>query len=276
MDERSRVIETVMVFALGFLAASLCALLALPAVNARAARLARRRIEGMFPLSVAEIAAEKDYLKAQFAVAQRRLERTVEAVRSHRHADMAAIGARTLEIAALSREIEERDAVLRAREAEMAATRETLGGVERDLEASRAEEVVGAATLRVLEGAHRELLDDFMTLRQERNAARRQLASANEASFGATIDHDEAFAAAAPVAEAEPDAAHAVLVAEREALRTRLAAAEKSLAEALARQQTGAEHDNAELRARITEVADALTRRDRLPPVGAFPVQGQR
>ncbi|HEX8416464.1 MAG TPA: hypothetical protein VF641_02570 [Methylobacterium sp.] len=269
-------IETVMVFALGFLAASLCALLALPAVNARAARLARRRIEGMFPLSVAEIAAEKDYLKAQFAVAQRRLERAVEAARSHRHADMAAIGARTLEIASLSREIEERDAALRARETEIAATREMLGGVERDLAASRAEEVVGAATLRVLEGAHRELLDDFMTLRQERNAARRQLAGATESGFGATIDHDAVPAFAGTVADAEPDRAHAALVAEREALRTRLAAAEASLAEALARQRHGVQQDAAELRARIAEVADALVRRDRLPPVGAFPAPDRR
>lgn len=273
MDERSRVIETVMVFALGFLAASLCALLALPAVNARAARLARRRIEGMFPLSVAEIAAEKDYLKAQFAVAQRRLERQVEAVRSNRHADMAAIGARTLEIAALAREIEGRDAVLRAREAEMAVTRETLGGVERALETSRAEEAVGAATLRVLEGAHRELLDDFMTLRQERNVARRQLAMATDASFATTIDHDFASATAA---NADPDAPHAVLLAEREALRARLAAAEVSLAETLARNQDRTHEDNAELRVRIAEVAEALTRQDRLPPVGAFPLGGRR
>ena len=62
-----------MIFALGFLAASLCGLLLLPAVNARAARLSRRRIEARLPLSLSEVAAEKDYLRAQFAVTQRRL-----------------------------------------------------------------------------------------------------------------------------------------------------------------------------------------------------------
>ncbi len=163
--ERVRVIETVMIFALGFLAASLCALLLLPAVNARAARLSQRRIEARLPLSISEVAAEKDYLRAQFAVTQRRLERKVEAVSAHRHADLAAIGARTLEAAALTRTVEARDATLREREAVLAATRETLGTAERDLEAARQEAAVGVATLQVLEEAHRDLLDDLLAAR---------------------------------------------------------------------------------------------------------------
>ena len=57
-----------MIFALGFLAASLCGLLLLPALNARAARLERRRAEARLPLSPAEIAAERDFLRAQFAL----------------------------------------------------------------------------------------------------------------------------------------------------------------------------------------------------------------
>ncbi len=68
-----------MIFGLGFLLASLCALIALPTVNARATRLARRRIEATLPVSTAEVAAERDHLRAEFAVAQRRLERRVEA-----------------------------------------------------------------------------------------------------------------------------------------------------------------------------------------------------
>ncbi|MCC0805693.1 hypothetical protein FPV16_05545 [Methylobacterium sp. W2] len=152
-------IETVMIFALGFLAASLCALMVLPAVSARATRLAKRRLEGLVPLSASEIAAEKDYLRARFAVTQRRLERKVEAARGSRHADMAAIGARTLEIAALSRNVEQRDAAL-------ASTRATLDGVERDLAAARAEGTLSLATLEVLENAHRDLLDDLHALRE--------------------------------------------------------------------------------------------------------------
>ena len=68
-------VETVMIFALGFLAATLIALLIVPALNARAERLARRRAEAMFPLSISELTAEKDHLRAEFAVLQRRIER---------------------------------------------------------------------------------------------------------------------------------------------------------------------------------------------------------
>jgi hypothetical protein len=61
-------IEAAMVFAIGFLTASLIALLTVPALSRRAERLARRRIEAQFPTSFAEIAAERDHLRAQMAV----------------------------------------------------------------------------------------------------------------------------------------------------------------------------------------------------------------
>ncbi|WP_082483498.1 hypothetical protein [Methylobacterium sp. Leaf87] len=240
-------IETVMIFALGFLAAALCALLLLPAVNARAIRLSRRRIEARLPLSVAEVAAEKDHLRAEFAVARRRLERRVETVQAARHADMAAIGARTLEAAALSRAVEAREAALRERQAEIAETRATLDGVERDLTVARADGAVGLATLRVLEDAHRDLLDDLV---------RR---------------HHAAPAADGDPARIDLAARCATLTAERETLRASLATAEEALARSVAR-TAPQDADTAALRARITDVADSLMRRDRLPAVDAYPM----
>ena len=71
-------IETVMIFALGFLSAGLLALIILPAVNRRAERLAKRRYEALFPLSASELAAERDHLRAEFAVSARRLEQKLE------------------------------------------------------------------------------------------------------------------------------------------------------------------------------------------------------
>ena len=47
-----------MLFALGFLCAALLALAAVPALARRADRLARKRAEAAFPLSLAEIAAD--------------------------------------------------------------------------------------------------------------------------------------------------------------------------------------------------------------------------
>ena len=148
-----------MIFALGFLAASLCGLLVLPAVNARAARLSRRRAEAMLPLSPAEIAAERDFLRAQFAVHQRRLERTVETVRAKRHADMAAIGAGTMKAAALARDVA-------ARDGEIAAAQARRLELEADLAGAREDGTASLATLLALEEAHADLLDSLLALRQ--------------------------------------------------------------------------------------------------------------
>lgn len=71
-------IEAIMYSAIGFLTATLLALLALPAVWRRAVRLTRKRIEGAIPGSVAEILADKDEQRAIFAVDVRRLELEVE------------------------------------------------------------------------------------------------------------------------------------------------------------------------------------------------------
>lgn len=67
-------IEPTMFFSIGFLAASLLILAIVPQVHNRAVRLTIRRLEGSIPLSQAEMRAEKDQLRAQFAVSVRRLE----------------------------------------------------------------------------------------------------------------------------------------------------------------------------------------------------------
>ncbi|MGT2486113.1 hypothetical protein ACU4GA_09290 [Methylobacterium oryzae CBMB20] len=148
-----------MIFALGFLAASLCGLLLLPALNARAARLERRRAEARLPLSPAEIAAERDFLRAQFAVQQRRLERRVETVEARRQADMAAIGAGTMRVAALARDVA-------AREAEIAQVQAKTRELETELALAREDGSASLATLQALEDAHADLLDSLLALRQ--------------------------------------------------------------------------------------------------------------
>src|SRR4029453_10101728 len=84
-ESDSHVIEALMFSGLGFLVAALIALLIIPAVNARAERLARRRVEALFPLSITELTAEKDHLRAEFAVLQRRLERKAEEALASKH-----------------------------------------------------------------------------------------------------------------------------------------------------------------------------------------------
>lgn len=229
-----------MIFALGFLAASLCGLLVLPAVNARAARLSRRRAEAMLPLSPAEIAAERDFLRARFAVQQRRLERTVEAVRAKRHADMAAIGAGTMKAAALARDVAARDAQIAAAQARRLELETELAGAREDGTAS-------LATLLALEEAQADLLDSLLAMRQGAGAEARP----------------------EPDAAADPSEG---LRAERDHLRASLAAAEAALARALGERGDGVERENADLRRRIAEVADALVGRERLPRAESLPI----
>ena len=71
-------IEQVLVFALGFLAAGLMWLLFLPAFWRRALRVSRARVEQVLPLSLNEIEAEKDRLRAEHGVGMARLEKAVE------------------------------------------------------------------------------------------------------------------------------------------------------------------------------------------------------
>lgn len=229
-----RVIETLMIFALGFLAASLGGLLLLPVLNARAARLARRRAEALVPLAPAEIAAERDFLRARFAVQQRRLERTVETVRARRQADMAAIGARTMEVARLARD-------LTRREGEVAEGLAHKARLEGELETALGEGAASLATLRALEEAHADLLDSLL-------AARRTRVAGDPASAEAPEEWGD-----------------------REVLLARLSAAEDALAQALSARESVVERENAELRTRIAELADTLAPpRERLPVASAF------
>ncbi|MEP3439037.1 MAG: hypothetical protein ABJN75_19990 [Hoeflea sp.] len=66
-------IEFVLLFALGFLAAALVALIVAPIVQRRVVSLTERRIRASVPLSAAEIRAEKDMARAAFAAENARL-----------------------------------------------------------------------------------------------------------------------------------------------------------------------------------------------------------
>lgn len=249
-----------MIFSLGFLVASLCALLLLPAVNGRATRLARRKMAALFPLTNLEIAAEKDYLRAQFAIEHRRLERRMEAVGAMRHVDRVTIGTRTREAVELARTVESREATLMAKETEMTALRHERDGIVRDLEGSRAEFAVGLATLQVLEEAHREILDDLLRTRHRHGEA----ADAPGQVAGRSALAPPQPAGSRPDMDMEAEIAR--LRTECDALRTSLASAE---------QRAARPGDDAALRASIAALADSLMRGERLPSVAGFPLQKQ-
>ena len=94
-----------MIFALGFLVSGLLTLMFLPAFWRRALRLSTRRLEMQMPLSMAEIVAERDQLRAEFATQRRRIEQRCEALVAERARDMGELGRRARLIAALDAEL---------------------------------------------------------------------------------------------------------------------------------------------------------------------------
>lgn len=85
-------IESLMYFAMGFCLASLGVLVTAPLVHGRAVRLTTRRLEGAIPTSRAEILADKDLLRAEFAMSTRRLEMDVERLRTKSAIQLAELG----------------------------------------------------------------------------------------------------------------------------------------------------------------------------------------
>jgi chromosome segregation ATPase len=102
------VIEGILLFALGFLAAALLALMIAPAVWNRAVTLTRRRIEASVPLTLNEIQADKDQLRAEFAMSTRRLEMSIEELREKAAGQVIEIGRKRDELARLTEESRER------------------------------------------------------------------------------------------------------------------------------------------------------------------------
>ena len=99
-------IEQAIYFALGCIVTALLALLFMPVLWSRALRLSRKRLQLQVPLSMQEILAERDHLRAQHAVERLRLEQAASRVQAGKDADLVAIGRGTVEAARLAEEVE--------------------------------------------------------------------------------------------------------------------------------------------------------------------------
>lgn len=119
-------IEPIMFFGIGFFVAALVGLVVLPLVHNRAVRLTMRRLEAATPLSMAEIQADKDQLRAEFAMSTRRLEVAVEGLRTKSTSQLAELGKKGDAINRLKIELGEKTATIFALEARDKALRDQL------------------------------------------------------------------------------------------------------------------------------------------------------
>jgi septal ring factor EnvC (AmiA/AmiB activator) len=92
----------IMLVALGFLAATLLALLLAPLFWRRAERLTTRRIEQSMPMSIAETEADRDQLRASYAIIIRRLEAALSQEKMRSASQLVKISRLEMEIANLN------------------------------------------------------------------------------------------------------------------------------------------------------------------------------
>ncbi len=98
-------LEWVMLLGIGFLTGCLLTVALIPLIHGRAVRLTARRYMAATPPSVAEMQAEKDLLRAEFAMAMRRLELTAEETKARCVEQLGEIGRKTAEIHRLKAEL---------------------------------------------------------------------------------------------------------------------------------------------------------------------------
>ncbi|MBR1092612.1 hypothetical protein JQ621_34635 [Bradyrhizobium manausense] len=138
-------VEPIMYLAIGFLLSMLCGLAIVPLVHNRAVRLTTRRLEAATPLSMAEIQADKDQLRAEFAMSARRLEMSVDQLKNKTTSQLAELGKKSDAINRMKIELGEKNATIFALEAREKAVKEQLRATEEEFnaktEALRAAEI---------------------------------------------------------------------------------------------------------------------------------------
>jgi chromosome segregation ATPase len=128
-------IEPIMYLAIGFLVSMLFGLMIVPLVHNRAVRLTVRRLEAATPLSMAEIQADKDQLRAEFAMSARRLEMNVDQLKNKTSSQLAELGKKTDAINRMKIELGEKNATIFSLEAREKAMKEQLRATEEEFSA---------------------------------------------------------------------------------------------------------------------------------------------
>ncbi len=173
--------------ALGAVVVALFGLLLIPAIHNRAERLAKRRAEALFPLSIAELTAEKDHLRAEFAVMQRRIERRAEEALAEKHQSMEELGRRAVRIEALETTLAERDQHISTLQTDLGDARQQLERTEGELAATKVTLSATRETLAAVENAHRRTLEELAGTRADLDRTHSSL-SATRAELTRTQD----------------------------------------------------------------------------------------
>ncbi len=105
-------IESLMLCGIGVLAGCLLMLMFIPLVHQRAVRITKRQIADATPMMVNEIQADKDHLRAEFAMSVRRLEIGMEEMRAKAASRYGDIHKQNAEISRLQVELDKKTALI--------------------------------------------------------------------------------------------------------------------------------------------------------------------
>ena len=169
-------IEPIMYIGIGFLVAGLLVIGVIPLVHARAVRLTLRRLEALTPISRAEIQADKDQLRAEFAMLVSRLELNIERMKAKTASQAAEIGRKSEAIGRLKFELSEKTAALLALEAKENRSAHDVPPFESELAALRAQAELLRDHVGGYDKENKELRDRLSSKTAEAEAVRRQLA----------------------------------------------------------------------------------------------------
>ncbi len=197
-------LESILYIALGALLAILVVLLIAPAIWRRAVVLTRQRMEAAVPLTLSELQAEKDQLRAGHALAVRKLEDTIKRLSDKLAAAAIDVARRRDTVFELESKGVRHSARILELETETSEltddlrdTRSKLDRTTTDLQAARSDMAQRALELETLNARHLEISDDFdgqkieIVARETRlEAAQQQIRELRDALKRKTEDAD--------------------------------------------------------------------------------------
>ncbi len=227
------VLEAILYFVLGFLGAALLALMVAPAIWNRAVILTKRRIESSVPLSLNEIQADKDQLRAEFAMSTRRLEMSVEELKNKASTQLIEINRRRDEVNKLDADNKERQAAIKKLEARSLEV--TQGLNEREGKLSALTERHHA-----LQEEHDALLDEVKHLRTTSSDTQQALKTVEIelSASNATVEALKGTVSTYDMSEDDKAKTVANLLDEKTSLNEKLASSKEELKEARERAKT--------------------------------------
>ncbi len=235
-------IEIFMSAALGFAAALLIALLIGRLIWSYAVRIGRRRTEKSGPAAMQGLQAERDRLRAEYAMLSRRLEMRVDDLKSRLAEQMAEVSRHRNRVDQLGAELNAKDEALSEREAEIARLKEQLEPLENELA--------------VRTQALQQLKQELSGRQSVESDLERELASARAAAREAqlSLDLDETFEG--------PDAPALGEAGPQQRVRSRIEAL-STLAHQIETQRKELLREHAELKALTSDIARSKKRKRR-------------